>query len=200
LNATSGSDLATHPQQFMQGIFNLSPELWARALVPAGTVTSDVVNFKVEGMANGDYKLVAMDLAGNFSLLSDDTLTVTGSTAAASDLDVDLLSVADDTSDADGSTVLLTLDINEAVVGDTVEIFVDGNKLMDYQLSLADVTAAAAGTNKELAIDVNAVGVGTTISVDTGTLKAVDIQIAVKHGSYATQLQTEDMTVNYTWS
>jgi len=129
----AATPIASNPQGFMKAMFDLAPDQWSRYLVPTGTTETTDVSLKIEGMANGSYKLLSMDLAGNFGPVSADVLTVTGSTASASGLDVDLISVADDTSDTDGSTVVLDLDINEAVAGDRVEIYVDGHKLDGLQ-------------------------------------------------------------------
>ncbi|NRP10607.1 Lectin C-type domain protein [Marinobacterium sp. xm-g-48] len=189
-NAYAGlTDVSTNSDQHMQDIFALSSEKWTRVLVGENVTTTDTVSFTVDGLMDGSYKLVAMDLAGNFSAVSSDTLTVTGSSAVNTDLDVAMNAITD-TSDGDGSTVELLLDINEAVAGDTVEIWIDGVKVDEHELTAAEVTVGSAS----VAIDVDANG------ADTGTLNDVNVQIAVRHGSFDTQTETEDSTVNYTWS
>jgi len=179
----------TNADQHMQDIFALSTEKWTRVLVGENVTTTDTVSFTVDGLMDGSYKLVAMDLAGNFSAVSSDTLTVTGSTSVNTDLDVALNSISD-TTDGDGSTVELLLDINEAVAGDTVEIWIDGVIIDEHELTATEIGAGSAS----VAIDVDANG------ADTGTLNDVNVQIAVRHGSFVTQSETEDATVNYTWS
>jgi hypothetical protein len=202
-------NIATDPQTALDNLRDLSDELWSRSIV----ATDGSVDLSTIGLTDGDYKVVAMDLAGNFSVVATNTVTVTGANYSASDdlydvmfngVDADATAgaeftfsdsstPADNTSNND-STAKLVLDIEDASEGDTVELWADGQKVFSTELTAINISDGQLTTDE---IDFATADAAAT-STGTANDEKVLLEVKVKHGDQYVQ-DGGDVTWEYQW-
>jgi hypothetical protein len=202
-------NIATDPQTALDNLRDLSDELWSRSIV----ATDGSVDLSTIGLTDGDYKVVAMDLAGNFSVVATNTVTVTGANYSASDdlydvmfngVDADATAgaeftfsdsstPADNTSNND-STAKLVLDIEDASAGDTVELWADGQKVFSTELTATNISDGQLTTDE---IDFATADAAAT-STGTANDEKVLLEVRVKHGDQYVQ-DSGDTTWEYHW-
>jgi len=155
-----------------------------------------------------------MDLAGNFSVVATNKVTMTGSNYSSSDAAFDIMfeginadanadvefafsvsgTSADNTSNND-STAKIVLDIVDASVGDLVEVWADGQQVFSTEL-----TATNIGDGKLTTDDINfaTADAGATTSGTTRNNDEVLLEVKVKHGDQYVQ-DGGDVTWAYQW-
>ena len=202
-------NIATDPQIALDSLRVLSDELWSRSIA----ATDGSVDLSTIGLTDGDYKVVAMDLAGNFSVVATNTVTVTGSNVSANDALYDVMfagvdadatagaefvfsnsnTAADNTSN-DDSTAKLVLDIDDASEGDTVELWADGQKVFSAELTATNISDGQLSTDEIDFVTADAAATSTGTASDEKVL----LEVKVKHGDQYVQ-DNGDTTWEYQW-
>jgi len=194
--------LTTDPQTALDNLRGLSDELWSRSKV----ADDNTVDLTALGLTAGEYEVVAMDLAGNFSLVASTTVTVTGN-----DLSSDLLFDADfagidadnnagvelafinsstpaGTASSGDSTAKVVINLNDVAEGDTLELWVDGD-----HLALTHVV-----TDTEIQAGTFTSGEVNFADFDDEPNQIVALELKVKHGDQYVQ-EAGDVTWEYQW-
>jgi hypothetical protein len=183
---------------------------WSRSQVDAdGKVSIDT-----SGLLDGGYKLVAMDLAGNFSQVAANTLEITDGETAPNHATLDA-TIAGINADADAdmelvfsvlgsaqatagdSTAKAVFDLVDVAVGDTVELYADGLLVYSIELTAAQV---AAGTLETSEIDFATADDRSSGDGNTGTSgdDKVALELKLKHGDTYIQ-ENGVVTWEYQW-
>ena len=186
---------------------DLNGEHWSRAKVNA----NGDVDIDTSGLSNGTYKLVAMDLAGNFSEIASKTVVIQNSSAGAgddatmsginadTDADMELVFPNSGSAAAQGatgdSTAKVVFDLVDVAVGDTLELYADG--ILVYS-NVITATQVAAGTLETREIDFateadDQAGNAVVAGDDT-----VALELKLKHGDVYVQ-DNGEVTWEYTW-
>jgi len=201
--------LTTDPQTALDNLRGLSDELWSRSKV----ASDNSVDLTTAGLEDGVYEVVAMDLAGNFSVVADNTLTVTGSNYSSSDAAYDIMFEGIDADEAVGAefafssssttagnaassdrTAKIVLDIDDASEGDTVEVWADGQEVFSTELTAANISDGQLITDNInfATADAGAMGTGTPND------ETVLLEVKIKHGDQYVQ-DGGDVTWEYQW-
>jgi hypothetical protein len=205
-------NLASAPQTALDNLRGLSDELWSRTKV----AEDGSVNLTTEGLIDGVYKVVAMDLAGNFSPEADNEITVSGSTVTPSDtlfdvsfsgIDYDGTNGVDSPFDASSpatagsvdskdNTAKVHIELTDIAEGDTVELYADGLLVYSNAVTATDVTNGSLQTGN-IDFAANADDVSTADgNTETVSDEKVILDLKVKHGDTYVQ---DGVTWEYQW-
>jgi hypothetical protein len=192
--------LTTDPQKALDNLRGLSDELWSRSKV----ADDNTVDLTALGLTAGEYKVVAMDLAGNFSVVASNTVTVTGDDLSSDLLfDADFAGIdADENADVEltfadkttaatatgDSTAKVVINLNDVAEGDTLELWVDGD-----HLALTHVV-----TDTEIQAGTFTSGEVNFTEFDSESDQLVALELKVKHGDQYVQ-EAGDVTWEYKW-
>jgi hypothetical protein len=193
--------LTTDPQTALDNLRGLTDELWSRSKV----ADDNTVDLTALGLTAGEYKVVAMDLAGNFSVVATNTVTVTGGDLSSDLLfDADFTGIdADDNADVEltftdsntaagnassgDSTAKVVINLNDVAEGDTLELWVDGDLALSHVVTDTEIQAGKFTSDL-----VN------FAESDTGSDQQVALELKVKHGDQYVQ-ENGDVTWEYQW-
>jgi len=193
--------LTTDPQTALDNLRGLSDELWSRSKV----ADDNTVDLSALGLTAGEYKVVAMDLAGNFSVVASNTVTVAGDDLTSDLLfDADFAGIdADDNADveltftdsnivagnssSEDATARVVINLNDVAEGDTLELWVDGDLALSHVVTDTEIQAGKFTSDL-----VN------FAESDTGSDQQVALELKVKHGDQYVQ-ENGDVTWEYQW-
>ncbi|NCW69357.1 MAG: hypothetical protein EBV86_12465, partial [Marivivens sp.] len=198
------SRLTNEPQTALNELRGLSDELWSRSKV----ASDGSVDVTTAGLVGGVYKVVAMDLAGNFSQIADHTITVQNSSATSgdaffdvmfkginndADAELDYTPGANSSAGTDGSEIssaTVVLELNDLAVGDTVELWADDTKVFAHQVTVAEVAAGELTFGLYDFSDADATTNGRAAD-------KVELALKVMHGDQ--YVEDGDVTWDYQW-
>ena len=207
--STVFDNLMSDPQTALDNLRGLDAGLWQRSKV----ADDGTVSLASNDLVNGVYKVVAMDLAGNFSQVATNTITVTGSTLAAGDAhDVLFHAVDTDAVESNGfdlgfvdastpaiksgdSSIGIVLNIQDAAEGDMLEVYADGQLVWSHEVLGSEVGSQIWLGEKDLSIYDDA----TTANTETPGDDKVLLELKVKHGDTYVQDGSE-VTWEYQWA
>jgi hypothetical protein len=203
-------NLSSDPQLALDNLRGLDAGLWQRSKVAVDGSVSLAANDLVDGV----YKVVAMDLAGNFSEVATNTITVTSSTLVAAGDAHDVLFFAVDTDANEGNSydlaftdsstpaaksgensVGIVLNIQDAAEGDMLEVYADGQLVWSHEVLGSEVGSQIWLSEKDLDTYDNATAGNTGTTGDDKVL----LELKVKHGDSYVQDGSE-VTWEYQWA
>jgi hypothetical protein len=197
-------NLGIDNQAALTSLRDLSDDLWSRSQVDG----EGGVHMSTEGLKNGVYGVVAMDLAGNFSAPAGTIIELKNSSAAENDdfFDVMFKGINNDAdteldytpgehptaggSGSDISSATVVLELNDVAVGDTVELWADETKVFTHQVT--DLEVAARELTFE-SYDFSAADATT----NGRAADEVELVLKVTHGDQS--VEDGDVTWKYTW-